>query len=204
MSIDPRLQERRKEVAEDRARRKVSRLLKVWAVLVVVGLVAWVLLSPWLDVDRVDTAGVLASEAHNVLADSGVIVGRPLILIRAEEVEASLEDDPYVAEADVSVDWPDRVVVRVEERHPVAWVESAGGLGPPRQRWSGAALTGTARRHQGLDPAPIAGRFRRHVVFRRCSGPSNSCHRCPRSSRWRPRCECDPPASCGRRSRNSM
>ncbi len=127
MSIDPRLQERRKEVAEDRARRKVSRLLKVWAVLVVVGLVAWVLLSPWLDVDRVDTAGVLASEAHEVLADSGVILGRPLILIRAEEVEASLEDDPYVAEADVAVDWPDRVVVRVEERHPVAWVESAGG-----------------------------------------------------------------------------
>ncbi len=127
MSIDPRLQERRKEVAEDRARRKVSRLLKVWAGLAVAGLVAWVLLSPWLDVDSVDTGGVSASTAHTVLADSGVVVGRPLILIRADEVEAALEDDPYVADADVSVDWPDRVVVRVEERHPVAWVESAGG-----------------------------------------------------------------------------
>ena len=175
MSIDPRLQERRKEVAEDRARRKVSRLLKVWAVLVVVGLVAWVLLSPWLDVDRVDTAGVLASEAHEVLADSGVILGRPLILIRAEEVEASLEDDPYVAEADVAVDWPDRVVVRVEERHPVAWVESAGGLGPPRRRWCGAALTGTARRLQGLDPAPVCWPIPTLPRPRRCSGHSNSC-----------------------------
>jgi cell division protein FtsQ len=137
MTIDPRLQERRKEVAEDRARRKVGRLLKVWLALVVAGLIAWILLSPWLDADRVETAGIAASEAHSVLAEAGVVVGRPLILIRAGEAEAALESDPYVADAEVTVEWPDLVVVRIEERRPVAWVETAGG-------WAHRAADGVA------------------------------------------------------------
>jgi cell division protein FtsQ len=137
MTIDPRLQERRKEVAEDRARRKVGRVLKVWLALVMGGLIAWILLSPWLDADRVDTSGILASEAHSLLAETGVVVGRPLILIRAGDVEAALEGDPYVASADVTVEWPDRVVVQVEERQPVAWVETASG-------WAHHAADGVA------------------------------------------------------------
>ncbi len=127
MTIDPRLQERRQAVAEDKARHKFGRLLKVWVVLAVLGIAVWVLLSPWLDVDRVDTAGIVSSGAHGVLADSRVVAGAPMVMIRSGEVEAALEADPYVADATVELHWPDRVVVNIEERSAVAWVETGSG-----------------------------------------------------------------------------
>jgi hypothetical protein len=50
MSIDPRLMERRKTVAEDNAKKSISRLLKFLTVIVLAGASAWLLFSPWLSV----------------------------------------------------------------------------------------------------------------------------------------------------------
>jgi cell division protein FtsQ len=137
MSIDPRLRERRRVVAEDRARRKISRLLK-WIVAVVLGgIAAWVLLSPWLSVDEVVTTGVLSSETHGTLADLGVVAGTPMILVQPGRVERALQADPWVKRASVVRDWPDRLIVRVEERVALAWVETAGG-------WAHHAIDGFA------------------------------------------------------------
>jgi len=137
MSIDPRLKERRRVVAEDRARRKISRLLK-WIVAVVLGGIgAWVLLSPWLSVDEVVTSGVLSSETHGTLADLGVVAGTPMILVQPGRVERALQADPWVKRASVVRDWPDRLIVRVEERVALAWVETAGG-------WAHHAIDGVA------------------------------------------------------------
>lgn len=127
MSIDPRLIERRREVAEDRARRNVTRLVRLIVVLGILGAGAWFLLSPLLSVKEVITTGIVASSAHGTLVEEGVLAGTPLILIRADLVEEDLERDPWVKEAVVEVDWPDTVVVRIEERVPVAWVETGDG-----------------------------------------------------------------------------
>ncbi len=137
MSIDPRLMERRKTVAEDNAKKSVNRLLKFLLIVVVAGALVWVAFSPWLSVARVDTVGVSASSAHTVLAESGVRAGTPMILIDPATVESRLAADPWIATATVSRDWPDLVTVTVEERAPVAWVRTSEG-------WSRHAIDGVA------------------------------------------------------------
>lgn len=137
MSIDPRLMERRKTVAEDNAKKSISRLLKFLMVVVFAGASAWLLFSPWLSVDHVDTTGIGSSSANSILAESGVRAGAAMILIDPSKVESRLLEDPWIAEATVSRDWPDLVTVHVVERSPVAWVRSADG-------WSRRAVDGVA------------------------------------------------------------
>ncbi|MGH8914883.1 MAG: cell division protein FtsQ/DivIB [Acidimicrobiia bacterium] len=138
MSIDPRLIERRREVAEDRARKSVGRLIRFLIVLGVLGAVVWLLLSPFLSVKEVTVTGIVASEAHSRLVDARIVAGTPMILIRADRVVDDLERDPWVRQAVVELDWPNRVVVRIEERVPVAWVETGDGWG--RRAVDGVAL----------------------------------------------------------------
>lgn len=129
MTIDPRLAERRREVAEDRARRKVGRLIRLLIVVALIGGAAWLVLSPLLSVDEVTTTGIEVSNAHSVLVAHDIVAGTPMILIGTEEVEAALESDPWIREAVVELDWPGRVLVRVEERSPVAWIATEEGWG---------------------------------------------------------------------------
>ena len=138
MSIDPRLMERRREVAEDRARRNIGRLIRFLIVVGVLGALVWLLLSPLLSVKEVTTTGIASSATHNALVEAGVVAGTPMILIRAERIAAVLEQDPWVREARVDLDWPNRVLVRIEERVPIAWVETADGWG--RRAVDGVAI----------------------------------------------------------------
>ena len=114
-------------MAEDRARRNVGRLLRFLIALAVLGGLTWLALSPYLSVHEVRTAGVAVSSTHRILAESGLVAGTPMVLVRAGAVEDALEDDPWIAEARVHLDWPDRVIVRVVERAPLAWVETGNG-----------------------------------------------------------------------------
>jgi cell division protein FtsQ len=129
MTIDPRLAERRREVAEDRARRNVGRLIKFLVAASVAGALVWLFLSPWLSVASVTTTGIAASTGAAILTEQGVVEGTPMIMIRSAAVEAALETDPWVRESDVELDWPQTVVVKVEERTPTAWVETDEGWG---------------------------------------------------------------------------
>jgi cell division protein FtsQ len=95
----------------------------------VVGAVVWAFLSPLLSVATVTTTGINASDAASTLIERRVTEGTPLILIRAGQVERSLEADPWVRESVVELHWPRSVVVRVDERVPVAWVETDEGWG---------------------------------------------------------------------------
>jgi cell division protein FtsQ len=137
MSIDPRLIERRRVVAEDKAKRNVTRLLKFLASVVVVASIVWLFFSPWLSVDQVETKGVAVSDTNSILANLGVVAGTPMIRIRTATAEQALLQDPWVADADVEAHWPNRVVVTVTERTPVAWALTAGG-------WSRRAQDGVA------------------------------------------------------------
>lgn len=137
MSMEPKLLERRKTVAEDRAKRNLGKLLRFLAALFAVASVLWILLSPWLSVHQVRTAGVEASDAHGILAREGVVTGTPMIMVRTGAVERSLAADPWISEARVWREWPNEVVVVVGERVPMAWVETGGG-------WSRRSLDGVA------------------------------------------------------------
>lgn len=137
MTIDPRLVERRKNVAEGNAHRNVGRLLGFLVFFVVAAAFAWLLFSPLLSVSQVRTAGIVSSDAHAILVDHTVVAGTPMIMVRADDVEQALETDPWIARARVHLSWPNEVVVRVTERKPVIWVESGEG-------WSWRAVDGIA------------------------------------------------------------
>ena len=60
-----------------------------------------------------------------------------MILIDPARVESRLLEDPWIAAATVSRDWPDLVTVHVEERTPAAWVRTGDG-------WARRAVDGVA------------------------------------------------------------
>lgn len=137
MSIDPRLAERRRVVAEDRATRTVRRLLRFLGVVAVLALAVWFMLSPYMSIEELEVEGVASSDTMSILAAESVVVGRPLVLVRTVGVEEALESDPWVQDATVTRHWPNRITVSVTERLPRAWVETSDG-------WSRRAEDGEA------------------------------------------------------------
>lgn len=126
MTIDPRLLERRKAVAENKAARNVGRLLRFLGLAAALGLLVWLGFSPWLSVKQVRTAGVTMSDANAVLAKHRVVAGTPLLMLRPGAAEEALLADPWIRDARVHVIWPNEVTVRVIEREPVAWFNTDG------------------------------------------------------------------------------
>lgn len=127
MTVHSRILERRREVAEDRAKRSMGRLLRLLAVVVPVAVLAWVAFSPWMSVSAVSVEGAGSAAAYEILSRHGVVVGTPMILIDVAEAEASLESDPWVSDASVTLQWPDEVTVFLVEHEPLAWVQTAEG-----------------------------------------------------------------------------
>jgi len=137
VTIDPRLAERRKDVAEDKAKQNMSRLLKFLATMLVAGSLVWLAFSPWLSVTQVETSGIAVSSGHAVLATQGVVAGTPMIQVSESGTEAALLEDPWIESAEVDKDWPNRVDVTVVERAPVAWTNTESG-------WTRRAVDGIA------------------------------------------------------------
>lgn len=127
MTIDPRMAQRRRSVAEQRVRGNLRRLMWVLSVAGAVAAVVWLFRSPFLSVERVEVTGVVASSTDAALVELGAVPGTPLISISEREVEARLEEDPRVVEASVRRQWPDTLIVEIVERSPVAWVVGGSG-----------------------------------------------------------------------------
>ncbi len=64
--------------------------------------------------------------------------------------EAALLEDPWIELAEVDRDWPNRVVVAVIERSPVAWTNTESG-------WTRRALDGVAL-PSGTEPDDVMAR----------------------------------------------
>jgi hypothetical protein len=122
IEIDRRLLRRRREVAEGRARSHIARLGILLVIAAVAALIVWLFRSPLLAVQEIDIRGELP---HMQLeSETGVEIGQPLVTVRPGVIEERLQRDPWVMSADVSLAWPNRVVIKVEPRLPVAWVPS--------------------------------------------------------------------------------
>jgi cell division protein FtsQ len=88
---------------------------------------AWVLWeSPLLAVRTVQVDGARTLTASEVRQAAGLRTGTPLLQVDVDAAAARVRRVPQVASAQVSRGWPDRVVVTVTERVPVAVVERDG------------------------------------------------------------------------------
>lgn len=142
MTIDPRLAERRKAVAEDRAQRNVGRALKMMLLAAFISAAVWLVFSPYLSVKQVRTAGIVRSDAYSILAEHSIAAGTPMIMIRSQSAETALLEDPWIRDARVYLNWPDEAIVRVTERQPIVWMETSNGWS--RHAADGALVPSTA------------------------------------------------------------
>lgn len=126
-TIDPRLVARRLEVREVSAQRQIGRLAKLLMTAALLGLAAWVLQSPIFDIDTINVEGVSASNAEAILVEHSLTPGYPIVKVRAAQIENALLADPWIKQAEVTIDLPDRVDVVITERTPAAWVEFTDG-----------------------------------------------------------------------------
>jgi cell division protein FtsQ len=152
-TIDPRFARRRAEVEEDTHRRVVSRRM-IWAV--VCGLLAMIpvagyalLRSDVMAVRTISVDGAEFSGAMAVVTAGGVRVGDSMMDVDTGAVARRIESMDLVDSAVVERKWPDRLVITVVERVPVAAIQSTPG------RWyaidrDGTVLTTSVNPPQGL------------------------------------------------------
>ncbi|MBI5157441.1 MAG: FtsQ-type POTRA domain-containing protein [Acidimicrobiia bacterium] len=84
---------------------------------------AFALHSPWLSVGEIEIVGAVHSDPEPLIAATGVGEGAILIWVDTGRLERAVAADPWVADVRVERVWPDRLVVEVLEREPVAWFE---------------------------------------------------------------------------------
>ncbi|MCF6745456.1 FtsQ-type POTRA domain-containing protein [Blastococcus sp. KM273128] len=112
-----------------RGRTRRRRSLQLLAALTVVAAVCWLLwLGPWLAVRTVQVDGTATLSAERVQEVARVPEGVPLLRVDLGAVEDRVARLPQVRDVQAARGWPDRIVVTVAERVPVAVV------GPPGRR----------------------------------------------------------------------
>lgn len=119
-TMNPRVARRRRDVSEDRARRRLRWILGIIAMVAVVALGLWLVRSPILSVSQIDISGSDRSDPSRALSVLGVNVGTPTIDVDGGALEREIETDPWVASAEVNVRWPGTITIRVTEQVPVA------------------------------------------------------------------------------------
>jgi len=125
--MDPRIERRRRNIRENRLHRRLRTILWLCVLGAVVGLGAWVLQSPLLDVRTIAVYGVQHSDVARILQDAGLEEGTPMIRVNPRTLVELLEADPWVAAAKVERTFPHTVEVDVMERTIAAGLTSRGG-----------------------------------------------------------------------------
>jgi cell division protein FtsQ len=102
-------------------------VLQAGALVMAMAAVAWLLLAgPVLAVRAVQVDGLVTLPADQVQEAAGIGPGTPLLRVDVEAAQARVARLPQVAEAAVTRNWPDSVVITVVERVPVAVVGEPG------------------------------------------------------------------------------
>jgi len=101
--------------------RRKAILVVVAAVIGGGSLILVVLASPIVAVRNVQIEGVTYADARLVDAVVQSLKGKSVLTVDTATAEARLEGDPWIADARISTYLPNRAVIEVAERIPVAW-----------------------------------------------------------------------------------
>jgi len=120
LGIEPRMRARRIAVRRAHGRRRFRRLVAVGGVIAALVL-AWVVTrTPLLDVDRVAVVGAERTSVAEVLEAAGIRSGQALLDVDLDAAATRVDELPWVASVETARHWPGTVVVRIQERQPVA------------------------------------------------------------------------------------
>ena len=84
--------------------------------------------SSWLAVDKIDVRGAQTVSADDIRDRADIPVGEPLAQVDLAEAEARVGSLAVVKTVDVSRQWPDGILVSIEERVAIAVVDIGGRL----------------------------------------------------------------------------
>jgi cell division protein FtsQ len=125
--VDPRIADRRHEVARQHRSKRWRRL---GAVTLVVALIMGALAlsrSTVLDVDRVQVTGADRTGVDAVAVASSIELGEPMTDLDLGSAASSIGALPWVLDVDVRRSWPASVEITVTEREPAAVIEMEDG-----------------------------------------------------------------------------
>lgn len=126
-AVDPRIKARRIAVARAQGRRRLHVLAAV-AGIAVVAAAAWgVSRTPLMDVDRIAVSGAGPGRTAEILDESSLSAGLPMLYLDVDEAERAVASLPWVRSARVWRDWPGTVHIAVEPRVPAGSVPATGG-----------------------------------------------------------------------------
>lgn len=129
--IDPRIRERRIDVARRQGRRRLAWVCAAAGVVAAAAILVAVLHTPWMSAQVLTVTGRHPNTPTAAIEAAAGLDGHPpLIDVDPASVAARVERLPYVAGAEVRRQWPDGVEIRVTERVPA--MEMAG----PGTEWS--------------------------------------------------------------------
>lgn len=126
-NIDPRIAERRRNVAEQQARHGVRRMLWLLVAVVALGIVLWIGSSPYFSVNSITVTGADRADLNRALEVAGLTEGGPLILAPTDEATAAILADPWVADARVTKVYPDMIEILIVEHTPIARLVTLNG-----------------------------------------------------------------------------
>lgn len=168
-AIDPRIRQRRIDVARQRGRRRLWWLCVAVGTLAVAVLGLALLHTPWMSAQVITVAGTHPNTSTAAIEAAAGLGGHPpLVDVDPGAVAARVERLPYVAEAQVHRQWPDGVRITVDERVPALEMAGPGSswsildahgrtLGVVPSRAPGLVQLVVLRTRGAVAPAPVGG-----------------------------------------------
>lgn len=104
----------------------VVALISVVAVIAVLAVVAW--FFPVLKVRNIEVEGNAHLEAETIVEASGIEEGENLLRVATREAATNVVGLQRIREATVNTSWPSTVVINVQERRVVAFMDSPDGI----------------------------------------------------------------------------
>jgi cell division protein FtsQ len=130
--VDPVTARTRKRFARRQWRRRWLAWRYVVAIVLVLALVAGVVyavwFSSWLAVQTVEVSGAQSMSADEIRERAAIDEGEPLVRVDLAAAEARVGSLAVVKTVEVTRQWPDRILVSIEERVAIAVVEIGGQL----------------------------------------------------------------------------
>lgn len=114
-------------------RRPLTPTRRAWAAWISVGVLLVLvalgvaLNSPWLSVREIEIAGAVRVDAAERLDAAEIGPGAIMIWLDTGAAEEAIASHPWAASVRVTREWPDRLVVEVDERTPALWIEGVDG-----------------------------------------------------------------------------